>query len=412
MMTLFLIAPVDAATSSRVDETTDYVDNNSSNVDSSADEGTHSSFSDQQSAPDSTYDALIEEDTGGGGGSGVTIEDYVDQISDVDSSEDEGTHDVFADMQASDNTYNNITEEGGGAPAEDQETFTTGTNMVDESTNWYTDLWLQDLTDTTDWWLGDSAGTTSSGTGAAAPQTGTFFAYTETSSSNYGNRSIYTVNSYDFGSAVSGEIQFYLNMFPTTITATIVLAYNATGSWVNVWSMDATTLNTPDQNTWTFQNVDLTSQTGTGHLQFRVDSLTADSFSADISLDTITIVVEAATDFQMDMEMQFTGVFNVTDTAKLCIETGTFYGSEDINVTIRTDGDAWQTIYSDLTASTWNNYTLSGPRSQSSSVVLLRLQTRFRMDGKSTRCCSSFRELGHWMSMSITIRQMLTLRQM
>lgn len=42
-------------------ETLDYVDNNSSNVDSSADKGTHSNFSGQQTGPDSSYDVLEEE---------------------------------------------------------------------------------------------------------------------------------------------------------------------------------------------------------------------------------------------------------------------------------------------------------------------------------------------------------------
>lgn len=50
----------------------DYVDLNDSDVDSSADKGTQSSFADQQSAPDSVYDTLTEENTGGGS-SNVTL---------------------------------------------------------------------------------------------------------------------------------------------------------------------------------------------------------------------------------------------------------------------------------------------------------------------------------------------------
>jgi hypothetical protein len=44
----------------------DYVDNNTSNEDSSPDKGTQSNFTAQQSAPDSIYDTLTEENTGGG----------------------------------------------------------------------------------------------------------------------------------------------------------------------------------------------------------------------------------------------------------------------------------------------------------------------------------------------------------
>ena len=44
----------------------DFVDNNDSDVDSSADEGTHSNFSSQQSVPDMDFDTLTEENTSGG----------------------------------------------------------------------------------------------------------------------------------------------------------------------------------------------------------------------------------------------------------------------------------------------------------------------------------------------------------
>nr|KXH74456.1 MAG: hypothetical protein AM325_16600 [Candidatus Thorarchaeota archaeon SMTZ1-45] len=47
----------------------DFVDSNTSDVDSSTNIGTHSNFVDQQSAPDSTYDTLTENDTGTPGGS-------------------------------------------------------------------------------------------------------------------------------------------------------------------------------------------------------------------------------------------------------------------------------------------------------------------------------------------------------
>ncbi|MFZ0965746.1 MAG: DUF2341 domain-containing protein [Candidatus Bathyarchaeia archaeon] len=43
----------------------DYVDNNMSDVDSSADKGTHGNFSAQQAGPDSVFDTLTEENTGG-----------------------------------------------------------------------------------------------------------------------------------------------------------------------------------------------------------------------------------------------------------------------------------------------------------------------------------------------------------
>jgi len=63
-------------------------------------------------------------------------------------------------------------------------------------------------------------------------------------------------------------------------------------------------------------------------------------------------------DFQMDLEVQFTDVMDFMAVEKICIETGTFVGSENINVTYW-GGSSWSSITSDLTASTWNNYSVS-----------------------------------------------------
>jgi len=60
----------------------------------------------------------------------------------------------------------------------------------------------------------------------------------------------------------------------------------------------------------------------------------------------------------MNLEVQFTEVIDFFSVEKVCIQTGTFSGSEDINVTYWT-GSTWSSITSDLTASTWNNYTVS-----------------------------------------------------
>jgi hypothetical protein len=49
--------------------TSDFVDNSASNVDSSADKGTHSNFTARQYGPDSIYDRITEENTGGGSSS-------------------------------------------------------------------------------------------------------------------------------------------------------------------------------------------------------------------------------------------------------------------------------------------------------------------------------------------------------
>jgi hypothetical protein len=54
----------------------DFVDNNTSNMDFSANKGTHSNFSAQQAGPDSVYDTLTEENTGGTGNWGITSSSF------------------------------------------------------------------------------------------------------------------------------------------------------------------------------------------------------------------------------------------------------------------------------------------------------------------------------------------------
>lgn len=76
-----------------------------SNVDSSADKGSHSAFMAQKSGPDSVYDTLTEVLTGG------DTEEYVDILSDVDSSEDIGSHSDFSAQQTGpDSIYDTLTE--------------------------------------------------------------------------------------------------------------------------------------------------------------------------------------------------------------------------------------------------------------------------------------------------------------
>lgn len=57
--------------------TSDFVDNNISNVDLSADKGTHSNFPAQQAGPDSVYDTLMEASTGGAGNWGITSSAFI-----------------------------------------------------------------------------------------------------------------------------------------------------------------------------------------------------------------------------------------------------------------------------------------------------------------------------------------------
>ena len=86
--------------------TTDYVDNNSSNIDSIDDVGAFTNFSNQQSGPDLLNDTLIENQ--------VQINktlDYVDQNdSNIDNQTIYGTHSNFTAAKLTDGIYDNLTE--------------------------------------------------------------------------------------------------------------------------------------------------------------------------------------------------------------------------------------------------------------------------------------------------------------
>ena len=85
-----------------------YVDNNTSDMDSIPDKGTHSNFPAQQTAPNSIYDTLTEENTGS---QGEKIEDYVDnESSDIDSVSDLGYLTEFANMTTYNSNYANLSE--------------------------------------------------------------------------------------------------------------------------------------------------------------------------------------------------------------------------------------------------------------------------------------------------------------
>ena len=66
----------------------------------------------------------------------------------------------------------------------------------------------------------------------------------------------------------------------------------------------------------------------------------------------------SSSDYNIDHEVQFVGVYDSPlIIEQLCIKTGTFGGTENLNVTYW-DGNTWQLLTSELNASSWNNFTL------------------------------------------------------
>ncbi|MDH5780862.1 MAG: DUF2341 domain-containing protein, partial [Candidatus Bathyarchaeota archaeon] len=62
--------------------------------------------------------------------------------------------------------------------------------------------------------------------------------------------------------------------------------------------------------------------------------------------------------YELDLEIQFTAVIDFLPTETLCINTGTFSGTEDINVDFW-NGTGWENLATDLTAYSCTYYTVS-----------------------------------------------------
>jgi hypothetical protein len=84
----------------------DYVDQLSI-VDGLGDKGSHSDFN-YQKVIDNAYDVLTEQNTG------ANAEQFITQISMVDGSADKGTHNVFNNQKAKDNSFDILTEQNTG----------------------------------------------------------------------------------------------------------------------------------------------------------------------------------------------------------------------------------------------------------------------------------------------------------
>jgi hypothetical protein len=102
-----------------------YYVNQLSNVDSLVDHGTHSNFTAQRYGPDSSFDNLTEENLG----EAQVIEDYVDNnLSNVDSNGNKGTESNFTAQQyGPDNISDTLTEQNTGVAIAKVGTDTSGT---------------------------------------------------------------------------------------------------------------------------------------------------------------------------------------------------------------------------------------------------------------------------------------------
>jgi len=361
-----------------------YVDNNTSNMDSNPEKGTHSNFTSQQYGPDSIYDMLIEENTGGK----VALEDYIDNnTSDVDSSTDLGSHSNFESQKAKDSIYDALTEENTGGTGTDVEDYVDAASDIDSSPDigTHSNFENQKAKDTTyntiteastpvggNWGLDRSDGT---GTAVAD------YRYMGSTSPNLANMNITKLHYY---ASVAGQIAIGVWEGGTlndpvgamkilqALNVTVAVGWNEIDVSNTSWSANTITWigwtngGTGSQSAYVttgdfgdFASVagrySQTTPAAANVTQDMNDTITTGSFSAY----WYCMYIEYSTpdSYQLDLEVQFTGVNYDEINEYLCIYVGNT-DAEDIKVDYWT-GSAWSNLITDLSPNVWNNVSVS-----------------------------------------------------
>ena len=366
----------------------DFVDNNSSNVDSSVppDIGSHSNFTAEMDYG-VNVDTLMEElkET-------PPIEDFVDNnSSDVDGTSYVGTHSNFSNMKATDGIYDTLTESGEGEIIyENSDESYSAINLNSHSFSYslqqgsgnnrlvvVTVSWEDDqvasvlsctfnsvgMTKIADvsvtsgystyvslWYLLDSSLPSSSGsytiavTGSQVISREIYVGVAEYSGVEQSAPDDYDTHFNNIG----GNTQITLT---AATDNSLVVAGAAEGG---------TNALTNTNNLAVLQEQVLTSSgSAMGH------NLGINSGDINVGWNNLAtreamvgaVWQPAIQDYHLDLEVQFTNVTDFLENETLCIYAGSFDTSEDIGV-YEWDGTQWHFL-GNLTASSWNNFTVS-----------------------------------------------------
>lgn len=250
----------------------------------------------------------------------VSTYDFVDNnTSDVDSSADKGTHSNFTAQQyGPDSIYDTLTEENIGAEE------TNPKYAVTASTS--------EITGAPD------------GSYATVYKGGTC-----------------EVIDYEGGTGTIQQVYFNITYYGT-VSGTLAWAYQLDGGgWNNIEDLpeggssegpltrayNATSLRV----SWTWDNLNTTD------IQFQNND---DKGPEDAYVNAIYVtVVTSSPNFELDLEVQWTNANYTRTNEELCIKTGTT-DAEDLKVYVwNSTGSSWHLVFSDLTASSWNNVSVT-----------------------------------------------------
>jgi len=365
----------------------DYVDNNDPDVDSNVDKGMHSDFPAQQAGPDTTYDTLSEENT-------EAIEVYVDNnTSDEDGSSDIGIHNNFGNQKAQDSSYDTLTEQNtaAGITKVGTDSSGTGTNLTLSFSHTLVSGTARIVIVSIGVENGDTIDV-STVTYGGVTMTLAVEGITDTSPFSF-LAEIWYILENDLPSDGSQNVEITcsgtayeleVNGFCSEYAGVTQGAPEATAEHNQTTGTTISNDISPSDNAWVISVVGA-GNTGTfTHGQSQVEVLdfldTSSTFavaelrgaSGETSLDStfsgtvnrlerVTASWTDATEdnnYELDLEIQFTDVIDFLPTETLCIHTGAFSGTEDINVDFW-NSTGWENLATDLNAYSCNEYTVS-----------------------------------------------------
>jgi hypothetical protein len=316
-------------------------------VDSVADVGTHSSFA-AQKATDWTNDTLTEVNTN------VTVvnnsENFVDNnSSNVDGHTGHGTSSNFTAQQDANILYNDTLTEAltsGGTSAVFTDGFEDGTFGKwdgNGATSWTNDGGICTNSSNLEGWASTShSGTYYAGTGAT------------------GDGNLVSDN-IDLSGVTQFGVQFWYAVDDTDDAGELVLKY-----WDGAAYDTIADLSGGAEDTWTYYS-SIVTDSQYFHSTFRIDFLAACGSNEAVYVDDVVINKTLANNYELDYEFSWTTASFSEANEYLCIRTNSFAGTaENLGVDIWTGNPAgWASISVALTASQWNNISISTYLNQS-----------------------------------------------
>jgi len=275
----------------------------------------------------------------------LDVQDYIDAASNIDSHADHGTHDVFADLTATDTVMDLMSEANtGAAPYVLGAQGGTGSSYQSISANY-----AYGCTTAT----ASTTGTVTGGVFYGRSSTGTINAKMFITDS--GGTIITNGISNAVGISTTAGDKSFTWATPPTITATLsyMVWVIAASSSIRLYYYDTTSGSSVSDTTNSYTSPSSPTDHAHGTYLWRMCYIT----------------VTPTPNYELNLEGSFTSVDYSQTNEQLCIKTGTHAsGSESFNVQVW--NGAWTTVITGLTWSAWNNVSVGAYLTASTFYIL------------------------------------------